>query len=248
MAGIFFTFFTQPLYNALVFLMSIVPGGDAGLAIVCLTLIVKLILFPLSRKAIRTQLMMRSIDGELKEVKEKFKNDKQKQALETMALYKKRGVNPFSSFFLLLIQIPIIFALYRIFLQNHLPEINTDLLYSFVNVPDHLSILFLGLIDISEKSLFLALAAGITQYIQGKLSIPPTKKDKTKERSFSDDLAHSMNLQMRYIFPVVAFFISWQISGAVALYWTVSNLFSIGQELVVRRQLAEKNTEGNIKK
>jgi len=90
-------------------------------------------------------------------------NDKQKQAAATMALYKERGVNPFSGFLLILIQIPIIIALYQIFLKNGLPVIETGILYSFVPAPENVSISFLGLIDITKKSLFLALLAGVTK-------------------------------------------------------------------------------------
>src|SRR3989338_4455962 len=142
MSWLFQNLLVEPLYNALVFLVDVLPGGDAGLAIVALTLVVKVILYPLSKKAIRTQVRMKEIEPKLREIKEKYKNDKQKQATATVALYKETGINPFSSFALIALQIPIILALYKIFVSSHLPEINTAILYSFVAVPTHISTMF----------------------------------------------------------------------------------------------------------
>ena len=242
----------QPLYNGLVFLMDIIPWADAGIAIIVLTLIVKLILFPLSKKAITTQLRMKGVEPELALIKEKYKEDKQEQARQTMGLYKKQGINPFSSILLIFIQLPVIFALYKVFLSSGLPSINTDLLYHFISVPAIVNIKFLNLIDIAGKSLILAIIAGVSTYIQIRFSLPPKPKvapatgsvptptSTSKTSSFKDDLARSMNIQMRYIFPVLAFFISWSISGAIALYWITSNIFTIGQEIVIRRGFKSK--------
>lgn len=232
------TFIHDPLYNGLIFLMDISPLIDAGVAIVILTIIVKLILFPLSKKAIVTQLKMKKVEPELAQVKEKYKEDRQEQARQTMALYRKHGVNPFSSIFLILIQLPIIFALYKVFLSSGLPLINKDLLYPFISEPQFININFLNLVNISEKSVILALIAGITTFFQIRFSMPPHKpaeKKNGEKPSFKDDLARSMNIQMRYFFPIIAFFISWSISGAIAIYWITSNIFTIGQELVIRR-------------
>lgn len=223
------------MYNGLVFLMDILPGADAGIAIIILTVIVKLILFPLSKKSVQTQLKMRKLEPAMKEIKEKYK-DKQEQAKKTMEFYKKEGVNPFAGFLLILIQLPIIFALYKVFYSSGLPAISTELLYSFVKIPESVNINFLGLVNIAGKSIVLALIAGITTYLQVRFSMPVVpKKSPDGKRSFQEDFARSMSIQMKYIFPVIAFFISWSISGAIALYWITSNLFAIGQELVIRR-------------
>jgi len=155
-----------------------------------------------------------------------------------MALYKEKGVNPFSGFFLILIQLPIIFALYSIFLNSGLPNITGDMLYSFVKIPDVVNMNFLGLIDIAKKSIILSLFAGITQFFQIRYSIPkPAETPTGTPVSFKNDLARSMSFQMRYIMPIIVFFISYSISAAVALYWSVSNLFMIGQEIYVRGKI-----------
>ena len=241
--GFFNTFFTEPLYNGLIFLMDALPWVDAGVVIVLFTVVVKLILFPLSRKAIHTQVRMKEIEPELKSIKEKYKNDKQKQAMATMDLYRMNHVNPFSSFLLILIQIPIIFALYKIFLSGGLPSINTEALYSFIPSPETVDTKFLGLLEITKKSVILALAAGVSQYFQAKFSIPALPpKNSAGKPSFQEDLARGMPLQMRYILPVITFVISYSISGAVALYWTTSNVFAIVQELYVRGRLKSRTT------
>lgn len=225
--------------------MDVSPLIDAGIAIIILTIIVKFILFPLSKKAIVTQLKMKKIEPELNAIKEKFKDNRQEQAVQTMALYRKHGVNPFSSIFLIFLQLPIIFALYKVFLSSDLHSINEALLYSFVAIPEYVNINFLNYFDISKKSLILALLAGISTFFQIKFSVPPIPKPThadgaPKKPTFKDDLARSMNMQMRYVFPVLAFFISWSISGAIALYWITSNLFTLAQELVIRRSVRSK--------
>jgi len=230
------TLFYDPLYNSLVFLISIVPWHDVGFAVIILTLVVKLILFPLSKKSIISQVKMKKLEPELKKIKDNFK-DKQEQAKKTMALYKENKINPFSGFFLILLQLPIILALYFVFFKGLSFDQNT--LYSFIKVPENINFNFLGLIDMQGKSLFLAVLAGVTQFFQTKISmqaVPPAGP----EKSFKNELMKSMNMQMRYVLPVFIAFVAYQISAAVALYWVVSNLFTIGQEIFVIKKIRQK--------
>ena len=230
----FNTIFYKPLYNALVFLVDVLPGGNIGLAIVILTLVVKFALFPLSQKSITAQANMRKLEPELKKIKEKYK-DQQEQAKQTMELYKKTGINPFSGCFLLLLQLPIIFALYYVFFQGL--KFDTSMMYSFVHKPAEVNMWFLGL-DLAQKSILLGLLAAITQYYQLHLSVPSVPKaEPGKELTFQEEFSRNMSLQMKYIFPVMVFFIAYSISSAIALYWIVSNLFSIGQELYVKKSV-----------
>src|SRR3989344_7779658 len=133
--GIYTTVFYQPLYNALVFLVSIIPGGNMGVAIILLTVLVRFVLFPISHKSIVSQSKMRAIAPALEKLKETHKEDKQEQARKTMELYRSHGINPFSGIILLIIQLPIILALYNVFLKG-LPHLDGTLLYSFVHLPD----------------------------------------------------------------------------------------------------------------
>lgn len=232
--GFFTTVFTQPLYNGLVFLIDHIPLADAGIAVIIFTILVRLILYPLSKRSIETQMKLKGAETEIASIKEKFK-DKAAQAAKIMEFYREKGLNPLSGFMLIIIQIPIIFALYHIFLKSGLPIIDTSLLYSFISAPQSINMQFLGLLDMSEKSYLLALICAVTQYFQAKLALPPTKPREQNE-SFKDNLARSMNVQMKYFFPVVVFFIVYSLSGTIALYWITTNLFSIAQEWYVRRK------------
>lgn len=238
-SGFFATTFYQPLYNALVYLISVVPGANVGIAIIILTLLVRGALLPLSHKSVVSQAKMRSIAPHIEKVKEKHKDNKQEQARKVMELYKEHGINPFSGCLLVLIQLPIIFALYFVFFKG-LPTLNAEHLYSFVHLPDVVpSMMFLGVI-LSGKSLILALIAAGTQYYQIKLSIPPVAPIKEGEKpTFKDEFARSFNVQMRFMLPIIVFGVSYTISAAVALYWATSNLFSIGHELYVKRKAKE---------
>jgi YidC/Oxa1 family membrane protein insertase len=162
-----------------------------------------------------------------------------------MALYKEKGINPFSSFFLLLIQIPIILALYWVFFKGGLPTINEELLYSFISIPGSINMEFLGIVDVSGRSIVLALIAGITQFFQIRLTLPKLKP-RQGNSTFKDDLARSFQIQMKYVLPVIVVVISYTISAAIAIYWATSNIFAIGQELLIirriRKNLASSDT------
>jgi len=225
-----------------VLLLNTLPWLDLGLSIVLFTIIVKLILFPLSQKSVRTQAKIKKIEPKINEIKEKYK-DKQEQAIKTMELYKEENINPFSGFLLILVQIPIIFALYFIFLRGGFPEIHTDILYSFVRVPGQINTVFLGLFDVTQKSLILALIAGLTQFLQAKLASPITPNSSSNKGGLGADFAKSMSLQMKYVFPVIIFFIAWNISAAIALYLSTSNIFMIGQEIYAKRAIKSEKDE-----
>lgn len=236
--GIFSTVFYQPLYNTLVLVLSIIPGANVGVAIILLTVAVRGALLPLSHKSVTSQAKMRSLAPHLEKLKEKHKDDKKEQARKTMELYKEHGINPFSGCLLVVVQLPIIFALYFVFFKG-LPNLNAEQLYSFVHLPRAVNMMFLGVM-LSKKSLIFAVLAAATQYYQIKLSIPPiAPAEKDAKPSFKGDFARSFNTQMRYMLPVIVFGISYSISASVALYWTTSNLFSIAHELYVKRKAKE---------
>jgi len=232
---LFNTVLFDPLYNALVALITVTPLASAALAVILLTVFVKIVLFPLSLKAVKTQVLMRELEPDLAKVKKQYERDKQEQARRTMALYKEKGVNPFSGFLVIFIQIPIIFALYFVFFRGGLPDIDPTLLYSFVPFPDMVNMQFFWIPDISGRSLTLAFLASLTQYFQTSLVMPEIKP-RNRNASLKDDLARSFQLQMRYVLPIIVFVVAYIISAAIALYWTTSNLFAIGQELVVLRK------------
>ncbi len=226
------TIIYEPLYNALILILNI-PYLDAGLAAIILTILVKIILFPVSKKATITQVKMRAVGNELKEIKEKYP-DKETQALKVMEFYRKHKLNPFGSILGIIIQIPIVYSLYHIFLYSGLPTVDLEMLYSFIPAPT-ISMNFLGLIDISKKSIILALLASISSFFQMHLA---NKDEGPAEQNQSQDLSKMVMKQMKYTFPVIVLLISWKISGVVALYWFVSNIAGIVQDKIIKRKLA----------
>lgn len=232
MSSLYHTFFFDPLYNALIFFFKVLPWADAGIIIIFLTVLVRFVLYPLSRKAVLTQARMTEAAPELEKIKEKYKDKSEEQTMRTLALYRERGINPFLGIFVILIQLPIILALYQIFI--HFPEVNTALLYSFISAPEAIDTTFLT-IDITGKSAVLALLAAITTYWQFQVS--SKAQALPKGNSFADNLSRSMQSQAKYLFPVIMFFIAYQISGAIGLYFVTTNLFSVAQEVFVRRNL-----------
>ena len=236
----FSTLFYNPIYNLLVLVIDKIPGGDVGLATIIVTCIVKVILFPLSKQATKTQLKMKLLEPEIQKIKEQYGKNREEFGRKTLEFYRKNELNPFASFFLILIQLPVIIALAYIFISGGLPSIKSELLYSFVTVPTVVSTMFLGLVDVSSRSFILSVLAGLAQFIQIRLSVPAYKKPEQVSSgtpSFSDDLARSMNVQMRYVMPVFMFLVCLSVSGAVALYWITGSVFTIGQELYFRRTI-----------
>ncbi|MEK7155258.1 MAG: YidC/Oxa1 family membrane protein insertase [Patescibacteria group bacterium] len=240
----FYNAIYDPLYNGLVYLVDIVPAHDIGIAIILLTIVVKVVLFPLSKQAVRTQMAMREIAPEIEKIKERLKDKQDEQAKAIFALYKERGIRPFSSFFLILIQFPILFGLYWVFWKGGLPNVDPSILYSFVPLPESVNMEFLSLIDMRERSIALAALAGLTQLAYARLSMGSRKpREKSADPSFSGDMAHSFDLQARYVLPIIVAGIAYTLAAAVPLYWTASNLFMIGQELFMGRRFADKTSD-----
>ncbi|MFH0846357.1 MAG: YidC/Oxa1 family membrane protein insertase [Patescibacteria group bacterium] len=242
-SNIFNIFFFNPIYNGLILLIDNFSWVDMGIAVILITLVVKILMLPLTKKSIKLQLQTKKIEPQLKEIKEKYSDNKEEQARLIMDLYKENDLNPLAGIFIMFIQIPVIFALYFVVLKGGLPEVNTDILYSFINAPEHINILFLGLINMTEKSLILALLAGISQYIQISLILPKMKPTDPNNRNFKDDLAKSMSLQMKFVMPILITFISYHLPSAIALYWITSNIFTVLQEFFVKRKMEEKVVE-----
>src|ERR1035437_5916933 len=222
----------KPLVNILAFLVSIVPGGDLGVAVIILTILVKLVLFTFSQRSIESQAKMNLLTPELDKIK-KSGATKEEQAKLTFELYKKNKTNPFSGCLLILIQLPIIFALYYVFLRGM--KFDGGLLYSFIHAPNSINMNFLGLINIGQKSLLLAILAGVSQFFQAYY-MPKPASTKSDSSSFQDNFAKSMQVQMKYVFPFIVGFIAYSISGAVALYWITNNIFTIFQQIHINKK------------
>ena len=120
---------------------------------------------------------------------------------------------------------------------------DSSLLYSFVSAPESVDMKFLNIADMRERSIILAGLAGVTQLVYARLSMGPRKPRVDKESTFSGDLAHSFDLQARYILPIIVAGIAYTVAAAVPLYWTASNAFMIVQELYMGRRFNETATD-----
>ncbi len=222
----------KPLLNALAFLVSVIPGGDVGIAVILLTIAVKLILFPLSEKQIRNQAAMNILAPELEKIK-KSGVSKEEQARLTFELYKRHKTNPLSGCLVMIPTLIIIIALYRVFITGL--NFNSGLLYSFIHPPAHINMVFLGLIDLTKASIVLAIAAGLSQYLQAYFMPKMPTSSGASADSFQASLSKSMNTQIKYIFPFIIAFIAYKYSGVVALYLITNNIFTVLQQIYVSK-------------
>lgn len=223
---IFHTFFYKPLFNLLIFIYNVIPGHDFGIAIIILTVLIRFVLYPLTRKGIESQKAMALIQPKLKEAQEKHKHDRAKQAEEMMRLYREYKVNPFSGFLNLLVQIPILIALYKVFMAGVDPK-SLDGLYGFVKNPGAIDPMFLGIMDLSQANPVMAVIAGALQFLQSKMMLPKLSRNQNQKQS---DFAKIMQNQMLYILPFLTIMIAWKFPAGLPLYWIVTTLFSIGQQ------------------
>jgi YidC/Oxa1 family membrane protein insertase len=230
-ANFFYVILYQPLFNFLVWLYISIPGHDFGIAIIFLTIIIRIILYPTSVKAVKSQRGLQKLQPQIQEVQKKYKDDREKQAKEIFDLYKREKINPFSGLFLALIQVPILIALYRVFWDG-LNQKKLGVLYSFVTNPGQINPLFLHIINLSKPNIFFAIIAGLVQYFQTKMLLPQNSPA-TSGGSKEPDVSQMMQKQMVYFFPIFTAVILINLPSALGLYWIASGLFSIGQQYII---------------
>lgn len=215
----------QPLYNALIFLVWLIPGHNVAWAIIILTVVIRLLLLPSSLKAARAQLKLRDLQPELQKIQEQYKGDKTKQSQAIMDFYKKNQVSPWGSCLPLLIQFPILIVLYYVFI-NGLGTQRFDLLYSFMPRPETINTIWLGM-DLAKPNVWiLPIITGALQFIQGWQMQPPKKTAEPQK----GDIANAMSRQMLYLMPVFTVIIAMRLPAALPLYWIITTLFAIGQQ------------------
>ncbi len=236
-----YTFLVRPLFNALITIYELVPPHDLGVAIIVLTLVIRFALFPFSHKALKHQRRMTDLQPKIKELQEKHKGNKQAQGQAMMALYKEHGTSPYAGCLPLLIQIPILFALYRVFLIGVNPS-TLQSLYSFVPNPHVVSPLFFGIANLSVASPFFAIAAGIAQFLQAKTMFAQRSLMPTSPKDNAPDMQKMMGKQMTYVMPFIIVVISWRLPAALSLYWTITMLFSFVQQYSINRKHPGKFT------
>lgn len=232
---LFHTYLYQPIFNLLIWLYNVIPGADLGFAIIALTVIIKLALWPLTHASLKSQKRMQELQPKLEEIKTKFKDNKEAMSKAMMELYSSEKVNPLGSCLPLLIQLPIIIALFQVLrdgliTQEHLAE----LLYPFVENPGLVNHIFLGIQDLSQKSIPLALLAGVFQFIQTKMLMAkkPPKQVAGHEGAKDESMMAAMNKSMLYFMPIVTVVIGASFPAGLTLYWAVMNVVTILQQLV----------------
>lgn len=228
MGNLFNEILYRPIFNALVWLYNTVAFGDLGVAIILATVLTRVIFFPLFQKSLRHQRLVQELQPRIKEIQEKHKNDREKQTKAVMELYGSSKVNPFMPFLLLIVQLPILFALYQVFVAGLNPE-SFRSLYPFIPEPQNLNHFFLGLIDLRQPNIIITLLATIATYFQGKLAIPQTKP------GGEETAADRVGKQMIFIAPAITLIFLFNFPSAVGLYWLTTTAFSIIQQIIVNR-------------
>ncbi len=235
--GLFQTLLEQPMYNLLIGLYNVLPGADLGFAIIALTVVIKLVLWPLTNSSLKSQRAMQQLQPKLDAIKEQHKDDKEALAKAMMELYSKEKVNPLSSCLPLLIQLPVLIALYRVFMAG-LREDGLSMLYPFVSNPGAVNEMFLGLVDLGERSIPLAVLAGAFQFVQTKMLMvkrpPPAVRNKPGAKD--EDMMAAMNKSMLYFMPVMTVAIGISLPAGLTLYWVAVSVISVLQQFLVFRK------------
>lgn len=237
----FHTIFYEPIYNLLVLVLTAVPLHDIGTAIVIVTCIVKLLLLPLNLSALRSQYIMKRLEGEMAKIKEDHKSNPQEASRKMMELYRREKINPFASLFTILIQIPIFFALYFVFSKGLFADPGS--LYSFVHFPDTLHTRAFGLFDVTAKNIPVAILAGISSYVLARRQTSSMVVNKpVHEETFQDQFMKSMKVQLLYVLPVIIGVSAAMLPSALGLYWFVSNMIGYIQDVYMKRKLSHLHT------
>lgn len=258
MIDFFYTVLYEPLFNGLMFIYKEVPGIDLGVAIIILTIIIKLVLFWPSLSSIKAQKNLQEIQPKLDEIKKRYANNKEEQSKQLMKFYKENKVNPFSSCLPLLIQLPILWALYRVFWNGLQPDPETGILaadqinhlYGYLKeyfTTASINTSFLGFVDLSAtKNIALALLAGAAQFFQTRMIMAKKKRDEIPNKKGAKDekLASTMTKQMMYFMPVITVIFGYQFPAGLTLYWLTSTLLMIAQQAIFVRP---KKTEDKDK-
>jgi YidC/Oxa1 family membrane protein insertase len=232
----FHTIFYAPIYNLLVLVLNYVPLHDIGIAIVAVTLIVKLLLLPLNLSALRSQYLMKKIEKEMNDIKEKHKESPSDASKHMMELYKREKINPFASIVTLFIQIPIIFALYRVIMKGLVEDSSS--LYSFIHFPTHIHSVAFGLFDVTQKNIIIAVLAGLSSYVLARRQTSGmTSNKQPSEETFQDQFMKSMKIQLLYILPLIIIFSAAVLPSALGLYWFVSNVIGYFQDVYMKWKL-----------
>jgi YidC/Oxa1 family membrane protein insertase len=240
MGNFFQVILYQPIFNGFVALYNLIP--DVGVVILIITILIKVILYPLTNKSIKAQKSLTELQPKLDELKIKHKGNQQALAQETMKLYKENKVNPFGSCLPLLIQLPILIALYYV-LQLALKGTDFKLLYPFVHNPGFINPVSLGIFNLQSASIILAVLAGAAQFVQTKMLSHKQPPKKAGEGAKDESMTAMMNKQMLYMMPIMTVLIGFKLPAGLTLYWFLSTALTALQQLILFKK---KNSDNGV--
>ncbi|MFC1656382.1 YidC/Oxa1 family membrane protein insertase [Patescibacteria group bacterium] len=220
----------QPLFNILV-LLSFIFAGHLGIAIIVLTILIRLVLFPSFKKTLEISRAQQELQPKIEELRKEHKDNKQKQSEEMMKLFQENKVNPFSSCLPTIVQLIILISLYSVLREGISVEMFDEHLWSFIPRPEQIHTHFL-MFDLTKNDLWiLPTLAGGFQFLQSYLMMSRTKTKVTQSTQ------NALMKNMMYFFPIFTFIIARQFPAALALYWTVNTGFSAYQQYLVNHDL-----------
>ena len=226
MKNLFHTLLYQPILEVLIFIYKFIAFRDLGIAIILLTVFMRFLLLPFFHRGAKDQTKIQRLQPLVKKIQQDHKDDKEKQTKALLDLYKEHCVNPFSGIVLLIVQLPVLIALYQVFLKGLSNA-------AFDNYK------FLSLIDLSQKNLLITILAILAQYWQGKIMMMP-------KAGVCSAAADRANQAMLYIGPALTLLVLSSLPSAIGLYWLVSSLFSLGQQVFINKSLEKQKQHGTI--
>jgi YidC/Oxa1 family membrane protein insertase len=234
-SNLFHSALYQPLFNIFVGLYDLLPFHDVGAVILAITVLLRLAFYPLTAKSIKAQRSLQELQPKMEEIKKQFPNDQQKIAQATMELYKTHKVNPLASCLPILIQLPILIALYWV-MQDGLASANlSQELYSFVPNPGKLNAKSFGFLDLSKPSIVLSLLAGIAQFLQAKTMSRKQPPKQAGEGGKDENMMAIMNKQMLYFMPAMTVIIGISLPSGLTLYWFWSTILMAAQQFYMSK-------------
>jgi YidC/Oxa1 family membrane protein insertase len=235
----FTTYIVNPIYNAFVFLIGNMPGGDVGLAIIAMTVVIRIVLYPVFTASIRSQMGLQAMQEELEVEKKKLKDNKEALARVQLELMRKYKVNPLALFGSLILQMVAIGALYFAMFHEGFPDIAAERLYSFVSMPEVVNTQFLGFIDLlASKNIIMAVLSALTMYAAIRLTVARTSSGQVhtdKEKAAQQKMQNGL---MLYFMPGLLGVLGYFFPAGVGLYFVAGNIFSVGQEILIKRKFA----------
>lgn len=247
LSSFFHTILYQPIFNFFVGLYNVIPGHDVGVVILIITILVRLIVWPLTSSSIKAQKSMQDLQPKIDAIKKEYASDQQKQAAALMQVYKENKVNPFASCLPLLIQLPILIALYMVMRDGLMADKFSTELYGFVSNPGKLNSISFGFIDMSKANYVLAILAGLAQFWQAKAMLVKKPPQNAGAGAKDENMMAMMNKQMLYFMPVMTAVIGFSLPAGLTLYWFFSTVLTVAQQYILLRKKGNKPSDkGNV--